>query len=415
MAFHSLLWATLPFLSFITPSLQARAVLHIDGHHAANTEAATAGALIMTASQPEPIAVEGAYLVAFKDSYRYDEGFIARLSDEVGIQATLRADLTGEVFNGISIQVSHNQADGQQEDEEEDIPIRIKTLDEVVAVSPMRQHPKPPVIPSQPLPTGVFKRQRLGQNNSLSAHLMAQVDQAHAAGYTGKGQKIAIIDALISGRIDYTHPALGGCLGKGCLVSFSREWLEDDDKNNPDPACKSHATALAGVIAAQEAAAGFSGVAAGVELGSYAISGCKHGFNDEKLLQALDQGVKDGVTALVFSMGILDGWTNNALDLAFDRASRRGLLIAVATGNHGGGGIFMAARPAEATEVLGVGSVDNTNTRVLANVSTYTYTGSDGKVSEFAWRDGEPGSGATGWGDVALPLWSGLNFSNRSD
>ncbi|KAK6851604.1 subtilisin-like serine protease [Apiospora arundinis] len=55
------------------------------------------------------------------------------------------------------------------------------------------------------------------------------------------------------------------------------------------------------------------------------------------------------------------------------------------------------------------------NTRVLANVSTYTYSGSDGKVSEFAWRDGEPGSGATGWGDVTLPLWSGLNFSNRSD
>ncbi|KAK7990979.1 peptidase S8/S53 domain-containing protein [Apiospora arundinis] len=224
-----------------------------------------------------------------------DKGVLARLSDELGIQATLRVDLTGEVFNGVSIQVSHNQADGQQ-DKEEDIPTRIKTLEEVVAISPMRQHPKPPVIPSRPLPTGVFKRQRLGKNNSLSAHLMAQ--------------------------IDYTHPALGGCLGKGCLVSFSREWLEDDDKNNPDAACKSHATALAGVIAAQEA---------------------------------------------------------------------------------------------EATEVLSVGSVDNMNTRVLANVSTYTYSGSNGKVSEFAWRDGEPGSGATGWGDVTLPLWSGLNFSNRSD
>lgn len=130
-------------------------------------------------------------------SFIQDGGFLARLSDDLGIQATLRVDLTGEVFNGVSIQVNHNQADGRQ-DEEEDIPTRIKTLEEVVAVSPMRQHPKPPVIPSQPLPTGVFKRQRLGQNNSLSAHLMAQVDQAHAAGYTGKGQKIAIIDAWAS-------------------------------------------------------------------------------------------------------------------------------------------------------------------------------------------------------------------------
>ncbi|KAK6851603.1 subtilisin-like serine protease PR1C [Apiospora arundinis] len=197
VAFHSLLWATLPFLSFITPSLQARAVLHIDDHHAANTKAATAGALMVTPPQPEPITIDGAYLVAFKDSYRYDKGFLARLSDALSIQATLRVDLTGEVFNGVSIQVSHNQADGRQ-DEEEDIPTRIKTLEEVVAISPMRQHPKPPVIPSRPLPTGVFKRQRLGKNNSLRAHLMAQVDQAHAAGYTGKGQKIAIIDAWAS-------------------------------------------------------------------------------------------------------------------------------------------------------------------------------------------------------------------------
>lgn len=215
--------------------------------------------------------------------------------------------------------------------------------------------------------------------------------------------------ALLDTQIDYTHPALGGCLGEGCLVSFSREWLEADDKNNPDPECKSHATALAGVIAAQENVSGIRGVAPGVQLGSYAISGCKHGGNDEKLLQALDQGIKDGVTAVVYSMGSIDGWSNEALDLAFDRASRRGLLIAVAAGNHGGGGIFQANRPAEAAEVLGVGSVDNTQSYTLGSVSTYTTSQGGNSGGEFVWRDGEPGSGATGWRGVAMPLWSKLN------
>ncbi|KAK7937884.1 peptidase S8/S53 domain-containing protein [Apiospora aurea] len=217
---------------------------------------------------------------------------------------------------------------------------------------------------------------------------MAQIDQAHAAGYTGKGQTIAIIDAWI----DYTHPALGGCLGDGCLVSFSHEWLEEDDKNNPDPECKSHSTSLAGVIAAQAGSgpAGYrGGVAPGVQLGSYAVAGCARGPNDEKLIQALGQGLKDGVTAVVFSMGTINGWLNQVLNLAFDEASRRGLLIAVAVSNDGSGGVFKTSRPA---------------------------SGSDGgEAVEFVWRDGDPGSGATGWNDMVLPLWFNLSLHDTGE
>ncbi|KAK8091931.1 hypothetical protein PG997_002292 [Apiospora hydei] len=249
------------------------------------------------------------------------------------------------------------------------------------------------------------QRQRLrGQNYSQTEHLMAQIDQAHAAGYTGKGQKIAIIDSWI----DYTHPALGGCLGEGCLVSFSREWLEEDDKNNPDPECKSHATFIAGWTPGYR-----GGMAPGEQLGSYAIAGCTHGGNDEKLLQALDQSMKDGVTAVVYSMGYEDGWSNYALNLAFDEASRRGLLIVAPAGNEGASGVFRTIRPAEATEVLGVGSVNNAYEYALANVSTYTQKSGaddDGKAVEFVWRDGTVGSGATGWNNMVLPLWSNLSL-----
>ncbi|KAK8022365.1 peptidase S8/S53 domain-containing protein [Apiospora rasikravindrae] len=112
-------------------------------------------------------------------------------------------------------------------------------------------------------------------------------------------------------------------------------------------------------------------------------------------------------------MGSDDGWSNEPLNLAFDEASRRGLLIVAAAGNGGAAGMFKTIRPAEATEVLGVGSVDNAYAYAIANVSTYTQkSGADGggQAVEFVWRDGEPGSGATGWNNMALPLWSNLSL-----
>ncbi|KAK7960811.1 peptidase S8/S53 domain-containing protein [Apiospora saccharicola] len=440
---HSLLWAALPFLSLISPSLQAVGTLRVDDEHRGTISAVTvtgpatgtttgtaigAGTATPTpipllGTQSEPVAVEGAYLIAFKEDYRYDDKFLAKLSDKLNIQATLRLDLTGEAFNGISIQIRP----GDDADDVVDTPTKIAaSFEEVVAVSPhARAHPaRDPrefrrvddpaaflVSRDQDRAAGGQrfnnKRQHLEENGTQSTHVMAQVDEAYKAGWTGKGQKIAIIDAWI----DYTHPALGGCLGPGCLVTFHRSWLEPDDVDNPDPECKSHATALAGLIAAQEHVSGIRGVAPGVQLGSYAISGCKHGGNDEKLLQALDQGIKDGVTAVVYSMGNIDGWSNEALDIAFDRASRRGLLVAVSAGNHGEDGIFKTSRPAEAAEVLGVGSVDNTRSFILGSVSTYTTSSQGGSSGEgeFAWRDGEPGSGAAGWKGVTMPLWSKLN------
>ncbi|KAK7918114.1 hypothetical protein PG985_009988 [Apiospora marii] len=386
MAVHSLLWAALPFLSLINPSIQASGTLRVDDEHRGTvsvvtatgtaatgtaTGAATPTPIPLLGTQSEPVAVDGAYLIAFKDSYRYDDGFLTKLSTKLGIQATLRIDLTGEAFNGVSIQINQDVDDAN---DAVDTPTKIAALEEVVAVSPMREHPRPET-PREFSP----RRRSEGLPPLPRCGAGGTVNEAYETGWTGKGQKIAIIDA----------------------------W--PDDKDDPDPECKSHATALAGVIAAQEAVSGIRGVAPGVQLGSYAISGCRHGGNDEKLLQALDQGLRDGVTAVVYSMGSVDGWSNEALDLAFDRASRRGLLIAVSAGNHGGGGIFKTSRPAEAAEVLGVGAVDNTQSYTLGSVSTYTTDQGSSSGGEFVWRDGEPGSGATGWKGVVMPLWSKLN------
>lgn len=61
-------------------------------------------------------------------------------------------------------------------------------------------------------------------NDTFTPHLMTQVDKLRAKGITGKGIKVGVIDT----GIDYTHPALGGCFGPGCLVSYGTDLVGDD-------------------------------------------------------------------------------------------------------------------------------------------------------------------------------------------
>jgi subtilisin family serine protease len=77
------------------------------------------------------------------------------------------------------------------------------------------------------------KRQSNGTEDTFSTHVMTQVDQLRAEGVTGEGVRIAVIDT----GIDYTHPALGGCFGEGCLVAYGTDLVGDNynGENTPVP------------------------------------------------------------------------------------------------------------------------------------------------------------------------------------
>ena len=86
-------------------------------------------------------------------------------------------------------------------------------------------------------------------------------------GFRGKGIRVGIIDS----GVDYRHPALGGCLGKGCLVEFGHDFVGNDN----DPLdCEGHGTPVSGIIAARDPKMPIRGVAPDVTLGSYRIFGC---------------------------------------------------------------------------------------------------------------------------------------------
>lgn len=86
--------------------------------------------------------------------------------------------------------------------------------------------------------------------DTFAPHVMTQVDKLRALGYTGAGVKVAVVDT----GVDYYHPALGGCFGKDCLVSFGYDLVGDDydGANEPVPdddpldTCEGHGTHVSG-------------------------------------------------------------------------------------------------------------------------------------------------------------------------
>lgn len=74
---------------------------------------------------------------------------------------------------------------------------------------------------------GIQRRGASPHGDNDYPHVMTGVDKLRGEGYTGSGIRLAVIDS----GIDYKHPALGGCFGKGCLVEYGWNLLT----NTSDP------------------------------------------------------------------------------------------------------------------------------------------------------------------------------------
>lgn len=320
-------------------------------------------------------------------------------------------DLSYNLFKGASFKLDNLAS-------EEEVAKQIAALPEIKQIWPVREYPVPndEVVwtansqTDSPEFNTINKRQS-SDNTTFSPHVMTQVDQLRARGVRGAGIKVAVIDT----GIDYDHPALGGCFGEGCLVSFGTDLVGDaytggatppQPDDDPDD-CGGHGTHVAGIVAAQVNPYGFTGSAPDVTLGAYRVFGCTGSAGNDILIAAFNQAYEDGADIITASIGGASGWTEDPWAVAVSRIVDAGTPCTVSAGNSGEQGQFYASTAANGKGVASIASVDNTQApAILLNAS---YNVGNASTGTFGWTEGSP----SGWGNISLPLWS-VNY-NTSD
>lgn len=331
--------------------------------------------------------------------------------DQTGKKYKHRMNLSYSLFQGVSFKLDDLQS-------EEEAAKQIAAMPEVKHLWPVREYPVPDdkVVWTAnsnsltPEASYLHKRQSSG-NDTFSPHVMTQVDQLRARDVRGNGIKIAVVDT----GIDYDHPALGGCFGEGCLVSFGTDLVGDDytggatppvPDNDPDD-CAGHGSHVAGIIAAQENPYGFTGASPDVTLGAYRVFGCDGSAGNDVLIAAFNQAYEDGADIITASIGGASGWSEDPWAVAVSRIVDAGVPCTLSAGNSGDSGQFYASTAANGKGVASIASVDNTQApSILINAS---YNVANRTTASFGWTAGTPGD----WGNVSLPLWS-VNY-NTSD
>ncbi|MBC7264195.1 MAG: S8 family peptidase [Chloroflexi bacterium] len=187
-----------------------------------------------------------------------------------------------------------------------------------------------------------------------------QVPKVWAAGFTGTGIPIAIVDT----GIDPLHPDFAGRIaGK---ISFAGPSPDDDN---------GHGTHVAGIAAG--AGAKYRGVAPGASIYAAKVLAADGTGYMSQVIQGLDWAWQQGVKVVNLSLGSpgpSDG--TDALSTACNELVNRGIVVCVAAGNFGPGASTIGA-PGAAENVITVGATDDNDN--LASFSSRGPT-SDGRL-----------------------------------
>ncbi|KAJ2892836.1 subtilase [Zalerion maritima] len=340
---------------------------------------------------------KGTVLVELEDDESVDNFY-----SEMSHKASPRMNLTYSLFKGASIQLHDS------DESSTDLQIaEISAMSKVKKVWPVRLYPVPDhevVWTARDVDAPITMRKRQDEEaDDYSTHVMTQVDLLRAEGITGEGIKIAIIDT----GIDYMHPALGGCFGEGCLVTYGTDLVGDDytGLNTPipddDPVdnCQGHGSHVAGIVAAGTNPYDFTGAAPDVTLGAYRVFGCVGEVGDDVLIAAYMQAFEEGSDIISASIGGSSGWSEDAWAVAVQRIVEQGVPCVISAGNDGAVGMWYASTAAVGKGITAIASFENTLAPTLQVESTFAVDG--GESQTFGWTPGTPDD----WANITMPLW----------
>ncbi|WGL52247.1 S8 family serine peptidase [Nocardioides sp. BP30] len=195
-----------------------------------------------------------------------------------------------------------------------------------------------------------------GEDSHDASAVYPQVDGATSAwadGIDGSGVSVAVIDTGISDKGDLAGKVIDG-------YDFSGEGSYTTDSFG-------HGTFVAGTIAGSGAGSdgAVKGVAPGADLVALKVAGADGSSDVLRVITAVQWAVnhaaKDNIRVLNLSLGTdsTQDWRIDPLDAAVEGAWRAGLVVTVAAGNNGSGGI---GKPADDPYVITVGASDDATT-----------------------------------------------------
>ena len=171
---------------------------------------------------------------------------------------------------------------------------------------------------------------------------------------TGQGVRIAVLDT----GIDFTHPSLGGCLGKKCKVIMARNTLVNNDDVTD---LHGHGTHVAS-IAAGKADTG-NGVAPDARLMAIKVLNDQGSGYDSSIIAGIEYAVDpdgnpatdDGADIINMSLGG-PGDAASPISQAAEKAVQSGVAVVVAAGNDWD--YLSIGSPGAAPSVITVANVD---------------------------------------------------------
>jgi hypothetical protein len=172
--------------------------------------------------------------------------------------------------------------------------------------------------------------------------------KAWAAGYDGKGVKVAVLDTGVYAD----HPDLKGQVIEA--KNFSTAATTDDKVG--------HGTHVASIVAGTGAKSGgkYKGVAPGAKILSGKVLDDDGYGDDSGILAGMEWAAQQGADIVNLSLGGTDTPGIDPLETEVNKLSeQKGILFAIAAGNEGQGGDQTIGSPGSAADALTVGAVDD--------------------------------------------------------
>ncbi|EME84584.1 uncharacterized protein MYCFIDRAFT_173545 [Pseudocercospora fijiensis CIRAD86] len=181
-------------------------------------------------------------------------------------------------------------------------------------------------------------------------HAQIGVDRLHAAGITGKGIRIAILDT----GFDYKQQPFGHDIGPDKKVTYAHDWIGDSD--DPYTECSHHGTHVMGIVAADRTHFGVVGAAPDATIELHRVFDCDGHTDEDTLFSALTAAWQRGVDVINCSWGLSDSF-EAAISTLAARIMANGTYVQFTAGN-AGPRPFTISTPGATHGVPAVGSVD---------------------------------------------------------